>query len=528
MVKNVFIAIGVTILCVALIVGLCLLCACIVPGEDAYAMTVTMDDTGIVGDNLMPNVDFTSSTWTLRGTDYRSQGLTYGGWYFNYTDTLYNDAVITHRTPAGYSHVATLLVNNSSARANLHYDLEPAFLQSNTTYTLTFGLDVISSPWFGIAIEKRNQNTYGASLGGRSWSTFSSGLATYSLTLTTGTIDPTFVYSIALKVDPDSEIVCSFVKLETSSSFTGYVPKDYSNYGYDQGYDDRLESYYKENYGFTNYEKYFDFRVSDSYINYFRASDSGIVDYSSSNGAVFLPDLNASFTTFSFFDSSYAINTNNVNRVFALAYDGTFNEGDIVLNLNYSYYTQESSSPPWNGYDPVNTSLTVNLVPNQRVFVYVFDKIRDYPSWSLSVASTVSNFSVRAFLIQQGKTFYRFPVGGSDSASYNNGFASGEASGYSSGLTVGYDQGFEEGTASGYSDGVTAGYNTGYHDGLTVSSSGTFTALVSALVDTPIRYFRSLLNFDILGFNFFNVLRFVFTFCLFFFIIRLLVKGKVS
>lgn len=81
-------------------------------------------------------------------------------------------------------------------------------------------------------------------------------------------------------------------------------------------------------------------------------------------------------------------------------------------------------------------------------------------------------------------------------------------SGYNAGLDAGYNNGYE----AGLSAGDNQGFNRGYQLGL--SQSNTFTGLLSAVFDVPVRTFFGMLNFDLLGINMANFVMSIFTLCL--------------
>ena len=74
----------------------------------------------------------------------------------------------------------------------------------------------------------------------------------------------------------------------------------------------------------------------------------------------------------------------------------------------------------------------------------------------------------------------------------------------------GYDSGFETGKNTGYQD----GYSKGFKAGTAASESGDFKSLIFAVVDTPVNVFKSMLNFDILGFNILQFATGLLTLCL--------------
>lgn len=78
---------------------------------------------------------------------------------------------------------------------------------------------------------------------------------------------------------------------------------------------------------------------------------------------------------------------------------------------------------------------------------------------------------------------------------YNDGYSSGYSSGYDSGTGAGYNTGYAEGNKQGYS----TGYNDGYEIGF--GQTNYLRTTVFAIADTPIRVFKQIFDFNILGIN---------------------------
>lgn len=73
--------------------------------------------------------------------------------------------------------------------------------------------------------------------------------------------------------------------------------------------------------------------------------------------------------------------------------------------------------------------------------------------------------------------------------------------GLQDGYNNGYDVGETDGYNNGYSQGKTEGYNNGYTQGLESSERLGFPALITSVIDVPVKVFTSLFNFEILGVN---------------------------
>lgn len=85
----------------------------------------------------------------------------------------------------------------------------------------------------------------------------------------------------------------------------------------------------------------------------------------------------------------------------------------------------------------------------------------------------------------------------SQSYQYNVGYDNGYTSGFNEGQSTSYQTGYDAGDSAGYK----RGYFLGKEDGLKIAENGTFTALMSAVVDAPVKALTGLLDFEILGQN---------------------------
>lgn len=75
---------------------------------------------------------------------------------------------------------------------------------------------------------------------------------------------------------------------------------------------------------------------------------------------------------------------------------------------------------------------------------------------------------------------------------------------------------YEDGKEAGYAN----GYDTGFIDGVADANTYSFTGLLSAVFDVPVRIFTSLFNFDVLGVNLANFFLSLLTCAIILFIIR--------
>lgn len=81
-----------------------------------------------------------------------------------------------------------------------------------------------------------------------------------------------------------------------------------------------------------------------------------------------------------------------------------------------------------------------------------------------------------------------------------------------------YNRGYEEGKEMG----DALGFSRGYAKGVADAGGSTFTGLISAVIDVPINAFRSLFNFELLGFNMVNFLLSILTLGVVIAIVRLI------
>lgn len=115
-----------------------------------------------------------------------------------------------------------------------------------------------------------------------------------------------------------------------------------------------------------------------------------------------------------------------------------------------------------------------------------------------------------------------YDVPNTNSNEYKNGYDSG----YSNGYNVGKDDGYNIGYDEGYGIGEGIGFNNGYSDGVESANDYTFLGLLSAVIDAPVSYVRSLFDFNLLGVNLQGFLFGLFTLCIIITIVKLCLGGK--
>ena len=105
----------------------------------------------------------------------------------------------------------------------------------------------------------------------------------------------------------------------------------------------------------------------------------------------------------------------------------------------------------------------------------------------------------------------------SDNSYYQQGVADGNSVGYQSG----YDYGYEKGIL----DGKTIGYGQGLEEGVQVSGYS-FLDLFGSVLDAPVKVILNLLNFEIFGFNMWNLFTGLITLAFVIFVIKLVLGGR--
>lgn len=166
-------------------------------------------------------------------------------------------------------------------------------------------------------------------------------------------------------------------------------------------------------------------------------------------------------------------------------------------------------------YEQINS----NNVPEFSIrFNFVYNEEVHTVSLVLYLELNYENFYIPYFrkycrLNQQSIYigFYSSHVPYSESWYYYSEYIKGIGD-YSLGYKEGYNQGlmtpnaelFNEGYEKGKTDGYRNGYDVGFTAGATDGNDYTFTGLLSAIFDVPVKTFTSLFNFDLLGVNLAN------------------------
>lgn len=126
-----------------------------------------------------------------------------------------------------------------------------------------------------------------------------------------------------------------------------------------------------------------------------------------------------------------------------------------------------------------------------RVTFYCSDN--DYLTMFFSCGSMTNNNG----LLATRDYYLNNPSSYSDNENYNFGYSAGYNDGYNTGNSEGNSNGYK----NGYDVGVKEGYNNGYGVGVENAGKYTFTNLLGAVIDVPVRTFTNLFNFELLGVN---------------------------
>lgn len=135
------------------------------------------------------------------------------------------------------------------------------------------------------------------------------------------------------------------------------------------------------------------------------------------------------------------------------------------------------------------------------------------PFWS------TDDMALRPFSFKHETVYYNNLT---DNQIYDEGYNAG----YGIGSTEGYDAGYNTGYNQGFTNGENTGYGNGYVEGLETASETTFLGLIGATIDAPIKAFRGLFNFELLGVNMVSLITGLFTLCVIVCIVKLVLGGK--
>ena len=178
-------------------------------------------------------------------------------------------------------------------------------------------------------------------------------------------------------------------------------------------------------------------------------------------------------------------------------------------NLRFGFYTYASfgdvSSSNYHNLDiqyvEIGNSSTYSYddIPSQDGIInFNYYRFVDSNGFYITIVIPLNTYHSNAFYAYP--VFFDYRVYYLNSTPYlnNNDY-------YQNGLKNGYDVGYADGEYDGYSEGFSQGksegFNNGYNQGLESSERLGFPALITSVIDVPVKVFTSLFNFEILGVN---------------------------
>lgn len=186
-----------------------------------------------------------------------------------------------------------------------------------------------------------------------------------------------------------------------------------------------------------------------------------------------------------------------------------YNDNVLICFLNFTALSDMSFDNTWYAY-PYN-------IQTGQVYATRVGLFNDHQSFYFTYAGNVcsDDWSTLGLCLTDNNTMYFIDSTEHyfETLGYNNGYDNGVTNGSKDGYNTGYDDGYKKGNLTGYS----VGYDKGVND----AGNYTFTGLLSAVIDTPIKYFQSLFNFEFLGINLSAFLTGLFTLCVIVTIVKL-------
>lgn len=235
-----------------------------------------------------------------------------------------------------------------------------------------------------------------------------------------------------------------------------------------------------------------------SLVNFFRPLSFECYDWYDGASMYCYGDVSSGTLSFSYYGTKYGLLSveckgvtfgdlfpNAVpGRTYTIAFDSYY-----CSNPYFNIWVNGSNTPLYSG-----TS-----------FVWTEEMSMAYFVFSTSISSGVSNFTISDIVLVQD-----FSISGSAASSYFTPY--NEA--YFNSLDI--DEQLLEAKKQGYD----SGYAVGKQEGIEIANSGTFTSLITAVVDAPIKAITGLLDFEILGQNMLSFFGALLSLCLILFILK--------
>lgn len=203
------------------------------------------------------------------------------------------------------------------------------------------------------------------------------------------------------------------------------------------------------------------------------------------------------------------------NNTFRGQYDyTTTTSSSSITTSEYAFYASTVNVTNWPSYqfmlyrgNNFNFSKLSSLTYGHYAWSDVDSRFNLSTSYFASNRNFASYWYYQFKYVDQDSNEFLFiiPAGREQDFERTSYFSNEDADSYISGYNAGYDAGLSDNQSSIYSDGYTAGdtagYNRGYSAGIEHSNNYSFTSLIGAVIDVPVRTFTSLFNFELLGVN---------------------------
>lgn len=438
----------------------------------------SLPDDGIVLDNLLTNVDYSTYTSSSIGGYTR-----YGG--TDYSISRSNDVLsIVDNNSSGYLDFAYIFQGGYNSYLNqtltyticIIYDGQPLVCSVTGTVTSNFSVNADLVPdgtnrRSRLFIENRN-NTF----------------------------------KVWFRVLPQATTQLVYTKLEVSSSFTGFVPNDYTNYGYTQGYQGGYSEGYSVGQSFGYDEGY-----ADGYIDGTEAYARHVLTIAY-NGVETQDRSNIGY-------SDFGVSIDDLPNTFFSLESFWFDDRGYVVVSKGQFYTDTNTVNPG-----VAIYISTGLVTD--------DDIRDDIDSIDSPTCVVVLYEHYSLFMMIGDTI--FPSAGTwNPVAYPRakvvkvtgqlGFDAWQDSIDEAVRAQGYYEGYRDGRSFGFDD----GYNRGFSYGIQLRDNGDWRSMLSALIGVPISYIVGFFDFEIFGFNFLSVFKTILILSIFVFVLRFML-GKVK
>lgn len=346
------------------------------------------------------------------------------------------------------------------------------------------------------------------------------------VTLTATYYQGRYLISISCMLSSSADLICRYAKLETGSNFTGFVPLDYYNYGYNQGYQngqgDLLGS---RNYILLDYLAFYG--STRNLTSDFVFNDTNYVygDWTEDLNSVY----NYNNPNFAIIDS---LDGAPSGSQVGYKYENENLYGDILLMMPYCDDNLRVVFEVVDSGEVLITSPrdTVHWTLNSHL-----GNVNGQASWSCDLytihfysPTQVNIYFLPYQPLDYGTEALYLPLNTKSWRVYStqtNTALSSFDDGYLKGLDQGKEQQAEE-DATLIARARGQGYEEGRRDALDDTSDYTFMGLIGSVIDAPITSFRGLLNFSILGVNMQSFVLAILTLCVIIVVIKIALGGK--